>query len=115
MYDEVLLILDTCEAMSLFDQVDAPNIVMVGTSVTGQHALSYQLDGTINTYLNDRFTFYFYQILKQQKSARMSDFPSLFPYDKLQSDLKIKSTHKTKSLNEIYLHEYIPVKTLSKV
>lgn len=63
-YEEVLLILDTCEAMSLFEQVEAPNLVMVGTSVKGQHALSYQVDGTLNTYLNDRFTYFFYQFLQ---------------------------------------------------
>lgn len=33
LYSEILLILDTCEAMSLLDQVDAPNILMVGSSV----------------------------------------------------------------------------------
>jgi phosphatidylinositol glycan class K len=64
LYKDILLILDTCEAMSLFDQVSAPNIVMVGTSITGQHALSHQADGSLNTYLNDKFTYYFYQYLK---------------------------------------------------
>lgn len=63
LYEEVLLLLDTCEAMSLFEQVEAPNIVMVGTSIKGQHALSYQVDGTLNTYLNDRFTFFFIQFI----------------------------------------------------
>jgi phosphatidylinositol glycan class K len=41
LYGDILLILDTCEAMSLFEQVEAPNILMVGTSVLGQHALSH--------------------------------------------------------------------------
>lgn len=40
LYSDIMLILDTCEAMSLFDNVEAPNIVMVGSSVTGEHALS---------------------------------------------------------------------------
>ncbi|TNV76607.1 hypothetical protein FGO68_gene15958 [Halteria grandinella] len=118
MYEEVLLLLDTCEAMSLFDQVDAPNIIMVGTSITGQHALSYQTDGQINTYLNDRFTYHFYQYLKQwngdKKSGKvkLSEFPTLFTFEKLQSDLRIKSTHKTRTLDQIYLNEYIPLKPL---
>lgn len=43
-YNEILLLLDTCEAMTLFDQVEAPNIVMLGTSILGQHALSYLND-----------------------------------------------------------------------
>jgi phosphatidylinositol glycan class K len=35
LYKEILVILDTCEAMTLFDQVEAPNIVMIGTSILG--------------------------------------------------------------------------------
>jgi phosphatidylinositol glycan class K len=106
LYSEALIILDTCEALSLFDQVDAPNIVMMGTSVTGQHALSNQIDGQINTYLNDKFTYYLYQYLKQwtegvtpNKKVTMAEFPSLFPFDKIHSDLRIKSTHKVKTLD----------------
>ena len=60
LYEEILLVVDTCEAMSLFDQVNAPNIIMVGSSIHGQHALSYQNDGSLNSYLNDKFTYYFY-------------------------------------------------------
>jgi phosphatidylinositol glycan class K len=86
LYEEILLIVDTCEAMSLFDQVDAPNIFMVGTSIHGQHALSHLTDGSLNTYLNDKFSYFFYQFLKQQSDqlqrnkgskvvgTRLSDF-----------------------------------------
>ena len=71
LYQEILLIADTCEAMSLFDQVNAQNIIMIGTSVHDQHAFSYQTDGQLNTYLNDRFTAFFYKFLNE-KSAQLS-------------------------------------------
>ncbi len=100
---------------------------MVGTSVLGQHALSHQIDGSLNTYLNDKFTYFFYLFLKERSvypnskqsakskkaaSVRLSDFEALFPYEKIQSDLRIKSTHKTKNLSQIYLHEYIPMQPI---
>ncbi len=91
--------------MSLFDQVEAPNIVMLGTSITGQHALSHEVDNTLNTYLNDKFTFHFYNYLKQQvriggnKKTKLSDLPKLFPSDKISSDVRIKSTHTSKTLD----------------
>ncbi len=101
LYEEVLLLLDTCEAYSLFDQVESPNIVMVGTSVHGQHALSHHHDGALNTYVNDKFSYYFYKYINepQPKNVRLSDFPALFSYEKIQSDLKIKSTHRSKRLD----------------
>ena len=40
-YKEVFMIIDTCEAMSLYDEVDAPNLFLVGTSVLGQSAWSH--------------------------------------------------------------------------
>ena len=34
----------------------------------------------------------------------------MFPFDKLDSDLRVKSTHATRKNEEIYLSEYIPMK-----
>ena len=99
LYADALLILDTCEAYSLFDQVESPDIVMVGTSVHGQHALSHHLDGALNTYINDKFTYFFYKFLKEGKNVRLSDFPAIFPFEKVESDLKIKSTHLNRKLD----------------
>lgn len=59
-YKEVFMIIDTCEAMSLYDEVDAPNLFLVGTSVLGQSAWSNQHDSSIANDLNDKFTFAFY-------------------------------------------------------
>jgi len=44
LYKEILLILDTCEAFSLFDNVEAPGLIMVGTSTWKEHAYSHQPD-----------------------------------------------------------------------
>lgn len=46
---------------------------------------------------------------------RLSDISALFPFDKIQSDLRIKSTHKSKTLDQIYLHDYIPRAPINKV
>jgi glycosylphosphatidylinositol transamidase (GPIT) subunit GPI8 len=44
MYKEVLMFIDTCQAMSLFDGVDSPDLILMGTSVLGQSAYSHQHD-----------------------------------------------------------------------
>jgi len=36
----------------------------------------------------------------------------MFPFDKLNSDLRIKSTHSIKKNEEIFLNEYIPMKPI---
>ena len=99
LYSDILLILDTCEAMSLLEQVNAPNVIMVGSSVAGQHAYSHLVDKTLNTYLNDKFSFYLYEFLTSKsfnRKVKISDFMSLFPYSKIDSDLTIKNNYRTK-------------------
>ena len=112
LYSEILLILDTCEAMSLLDQVDAPNILMVGSSVHHQHAFSHQEDNQLNVFLNDKFTYFFWEFLYNgqfTRNVKIADFLTLFPYSKLDSDLSFKNTHESKSPEQIYLYEYMPI------
>jgi len=63
LYKEMLLILDTCEAMSLFDQVEAPNILMVGSSAHEEHAVADTTDGEINAFMTDLFSNHLFEFL----------------------------------------------------
>lgn len=56
MYKEIFFMLDTCQAMSLFDAVEAPNIYMLATAVKGESALADKTDGVLNTFLADKFS-----------------------------------------------------------
>lgn len=40
-YREMLIISDTCQASSLFDFIDSPNVLAIASSKTGQNAWSY--------------------------------------------------------------------------
>jgi len=59
-YKEVFMIIDTCEAMTLFDSINAPNLILMGTSLLGKSAYSHQFKPEINNYLNDHFSYEFY-------------------------------------------------------
>ena len=63
LYKETLMIMDTCQAMSLYDAVNSPNLFLVGSSNRDESAYSHQFDSDLNTSLNDKFTFYFYEFL----------------------------------------------------
>jgi phosphatidylinositol glycan class K len=56
-YKEILFIVDTCEAITSYDAVTAPNIYFVGSSLKDQKALSYGFDNQLMTPLSDRFTY----------------------------------------------------------
>uniref|UniRef100_A0A7S3MTC7 Uncharacterized protein n=1 Tax=Strombidium inclinatum TaxID=197538 RepID=A0A7S3MTC7_9SPIT len=116
MYKEMFMIIDTCQAMSLFEGVEAPNLFLMGTSVNGQSAYSYQYDAELNQDLNDRFSFFFlYQFLRNiyrekfTASTKMSDLFSLFPFLTLESNLAVKNNHNSRLISDVYLKEYIPL------
>ena len=87
---------------------------MVGSSVIGQHSLSNHVDRQLNIYLNDKFTYNFHEFLNSKafnRQVRIQDFLTLFPFSKIDSDLRIKSTYRSgsKGPESIYLHEYLPI------
>jgi hypothetical protein len=47
------------------------------------------------------------------KTVKISDFPKLFPKEKIASDLRIKSTS-TRGLEEIYLNDYLPMSSIER-
>lgn len=85
---------------------------MVASSTHHQHALSHQDDSALNVFLNDKFSYFFWEFLYNgafTRNVKISDFITLFPYAKLQSDLKLKNTHEKKSADQVYLFEYMPI------
>ena len=73
-YKEILFIVDTCEAITSFDAVTAPNIYFVGSSLKDQKALSYGFDEKLMTPLSDRFTFIFSRFLDLLLSEKRHNF-----------------------------------------
>jgi glycosylphosphatidylinositol transamidase (GPIT) subunit GPI8 len=107
------MILDTCEAMSLFDVVTAPNLILMGTSIHDQPAKSYQWDPRLNTWLNDHFTYHLALYLRDPtkftKKSKVHAFPSLFPKQKILSNVDIKSTLQHRALEDVRLADYMPL------
>lgn len=60
-YHSILFILDTCQASTLFDQLNSeetPNIITIGSSRLGENSYSHNNDYTIGLSMIDRFTYY---------------------------------------------------------
>ena len=55
-YKRILWISDTCQAESLHDTFDVPNVVAIGSSRRGQNSYSHHLDAELGVAIIDRFT-----------------------------------------------------------
>ncbi|CAG0887197.1 unnamed protein product [Cyprideis torosa] len=64
-YNEILFIVDTCQAASLYQQFYSPNILAVGSSQVGEDSLSHHVDPAIGVYIIDRYTYHLLEFLEK--------------------------------------------------
>ena len=58
-YKEIFMIMETCEAQSLFDEINAPNLILFGTSKYHESAYTHEKSSEHNRFLNERWIFNF--------------------------------------------------------
>jgi len=64
-YHELLFIIDTCQAVSMYQEFYSPNILAIGSSQVGEDSLSHHVDPNIGVYIIDRFTYYALEYLER--------------------------------------------------
>lgn len=65
-YNEILFIIDTCQAESMSAKFYSPNIIGIGSSKIGEDSLSHHGDSSIGVYVIDRYTYYVLEFLEKQ-------------------------------------------------
>ena len=66
-YNEILFMVDTCQASTLFSQFRAPNVVSIGSSQKGENSYSHHQDEDIGLAVIDRFTYYTLDFFENEK------------------------------------------------
>ena len=120
LYKEIFFVLDTCEAASMFHQVNAPNLFLLSSARNHESAIADVTDGTLNTFLSDKFSAVFGEFLFQKNGYRsrpdfkISDFPRFFTYDKVSSHVEVITTS-DKSLSDVLFREYFPTDKVNEI
>ncbi|OVA01468.1 Peptidase C13 [Macleaya cordata] len=82
-FKELLIMVDTCQAATLFNQLHSPGVLAIGSSLKGENSYSHHLDSDIGVSVVDRFTFYtlaFFERLNTYSNASLSSlFNSYIP------------------------------------
>ncbi|CAO1615948.1 unnamed protein product [Sympodiomycopsis kandeliae] len=82
-YNEMLIIVDTCQANSMYSKIYSPNVIAVGSSKIGQNSYSYHNSPDMGIALIDRFTKhllnYLSDISKTSSKTLMDLFDSFDP------------------------------------
>lgn len=81
-YHEILFIVDTCQASSMYEKFYSPNILAITSSLVGEDSLSHHVDPAIGVYVIDRYTYYaldFLEKVKPTSSRTLGEFLKVCP------------------------------------
>jgi phosphatidylinositol glycan class K len=73
-FKELLIMVDTCQAATLFSQLQSPGVLAIGSSMKGENSYSHHLDSDVGVSVVDRFTFYtlaFFERLNMYDNASL--------------------------------------------
>ncbi|XP_073116647.1 uncharacterized protein [Elaeis guineensis] len=74
-FKELLIMVDTCQAATLFSQLQSPGVLAIGSSMKGENSYSHHLDSDVGVSVVDRFTFYtlaFFEKLNMYSNASLN-------------------------------------------
>ncbi|KAF4350433.1 hypothetical protein F8388_005457 [Cannabis sativa] len=74
-FKELMIMVDTCQAATLFSQLQSPGVLTIGSSMKGENSYSHHLDSDVGVSVVDRFTYYtlaFFERLNMYDNASLS-------------------------------------------
>lgn len=77
-FKELLIMVDTCQAATLFSQLHSPGVLAIGSSMKGENSYSHHLDSDVGVSVVDRFTFYTLAFFERLNMYDNSSLSSLF-------------------------------------
>jgi phosphatidylinositol glycan class K len=89
-YNEMLIMVDTCQAGTLFNHLYSPNVLAVGSSAFGENSYSHHSDFDIGVAVIDRFTYYTLEFFQKydvkRRKPSLEELFSSYSYPLLRSN-----------------------------
>ncbi|KAM7512126.1 hypothetical protein LguiB_011001 [Lonicera macranthoides] len=103
-FKELLIMVDTCQAATLFSQLQSPGVLTIGSSMKGENSYSHHLDSDVGVSVVDRFTFYtlaFFERLNMYDNASLSSLFSSYNPNLLMSTAYYRTDLYQRRLDEV--------------
>lgn len=108
-YNEILFMIDTCQANTMYSKFYSPNILAVGSSEIEENSYSHHADQDVGVAVIDRFTYYnleFLESIEKGSKQTMADlFTSYNPKD-IHSHPGIRSDLFKKDLKDVLITDF---------
>ncbi|KAG8386763.1 hypothetical protein BUALT_Bualt03G0182800 [Buddleja alternifolia] len=103
-FKELLIMVDTCQAATLFSQLQSPGVLAIGSSKKGENSYSHHLDPDVGVSVVDRFTFYtlaFFERLNMYDNASLSSLFNSYNPNMLMSTAYYRTDLYQRQLEEV--------------
>ncbi|CAN6439443.1 unnamed protein product [Victoria cruziana] len=108
-FKELLIMVDTCQAATLFSQLYSPGVLAIGSSMKGENSYSHHLDSDVGVSVVDRFTFYtlaFFEKLNMYNRASLSSLFSSYSPSLLMSTAYYRTDLYQRDLNTVPITDF---------
>lgn len=91
-YGKLLLVADTCQAASMSELIDSPNVAFMGSSLKGESSYSINDNSFVGAPLSDRFSAFTLQFLNNNATVEstLGNLTDYMSYNRISSTVKYK-------------------------
>ncbi|KAI1108474.1 peptidase C13 family-domain-containing protein [Nemania sp. NC0429] len=94
-YHEILFMIDTCQANTMYSKLYSPNIIATGSSELDQSSYSHHADSDVGVAVIDRYTYYNLEFLESEvrdlsSKKTVGDLFDSYTYEKIHSDAGVR-------------------------
>ncbi|POW11558.1 hypothetical protein PSHT_08416 [Puccinia striiformis] len=109
MYNELLFMIDTCQANTMTTKLYSPNIIATGSSAKGENSYSHHADSDIGVAVVDRFSHFVLSHLEglnKTSKSTFQDFVKEFLSDIFHSTPAARTDLLNKTINEVLMTDF---------
>lgn len=94
-YHEILFMIDTCQANTMYSKLYSPNIIATGSSELDQSSYSHHADNDVGVAVIDRYTYYNLEFLESEvkdlsSKKTVGDLFDSYNYEKIHSNAGVR-------------------------
>ncbi|KAH3677143.1 hypothetical protein WICMUC_001898 [Wickerhamomyces mucosus] len=108
-YNEILFMIDTCQANTMYSKFYSPNILSVGSSELDESSYSHHSDVEIGVAVIDRFTYYnleYLEKVERNSTLTMKDLFDSYNFDDIHSNTGIGLDLFKRDLNDVLITDF---------
>lgn len=108
-YNEILFMIDTCQANTMFSKFYSPNILSVGSSELDESSYSHHSDVEIGVAVIDRFTYYTLEYLEQiekNSTLTLQDLFDSYTFEKVHSHTGVRTDSFQRDVKDVLITDF---------